>query len=147
MKVSPQGLDLIKGFEGLRLHAYKDAVGIPTIGYGHTKKVRMDQISTKEEAESFLREDLHDIELAIQREVYFGLAPHQFDALASLIFNIGIGAFIRSTLLKKLNASDILGAADEFLRWNKGTKEGVKYIIEPLAKRRAKERQIFLQGY
>ena len=143
MRMSDKGIELLKGFEGLRLSAYRDSGGVPTIGYGHTKNVEMDDVITQEQAEDFLRNDVHEAELEIQRDVFFGLAPHQFDALVSLAYNIGNMAFRKSTLLKKLNASDILGAANQFLMWKyvKGK------VSTGLVARRKKERDIFLTGY
>jgi len=143
MKISQKGIELLKQLEGVRLVAYLDVAGIPTIGYGHTKNVEMDDVITLERAEALLREDLNEAELCVERQVYFGLAPHQFDALVSLVFNIGVNAFRRSTLLKKLDKMDILGAADEFLRWNKA---GGK-VSKGLTKRRKIERDVFLLGY
>ena len=143
MKISQKGIELLKQLEGVRLYAYLDVVGVPTIGYGHTKNVEMDDVITLERAEALLREDLNEAELCVERQVYYGLAPHQFDALVSLVFNIGVNAFRRSTLLKKLDKMDILGAADEFLRWNKA---GGK-VNKGLTKRRKMERDIFLIGY
>ena len=134
---------MIKGFEGLRLEAYLCSAGVPTIGYGHTKGVQLGDKITEEEAEKFLKDDLHDAELTVLREVIWRPAPHQFDALVSFIFNVGINAFKRSTMLKKLNASDIVGAANEFNRWNKVKGK----VSNGLRKRRDKERLVFLQGY
>lgn len=140
MRLSDKGINLIKQFEGLRLETYLCSAGIPTIGYGHTRGVKLGQKITEEQAAQYLREDVHEAELAVQREVYFGIAPHQFDALVSLVFNIGIGAFRKSTLLKKLNASDIIGAANEFNKWvYAGGKKS-----KGLAKRRDAERKLFL---
>lgn len=143
MRTSKQGIDLIKGFEGCRLTAYLDSGGVPTIGYGHTTHVELDDVISQTDAEEYLRQDLQTAELCVERQVYYGLAPHQFDALVSLVYNIGIGAFMKSTLLKKLDAQDILGAADEFLRWNKVKGK----VNKGLVNRRAKERKVFLTGY
>ena len=143
MHISDKGLALLKEFEGLRLTAYQCSAYVWTIGYGHTRNVKEGDKITEQQAEQYLREDVHDAELAVQREVYFGLAPPHFDALVSLVFNIGINAFRQSTLLKKLNSSDIVGAANEFNRWNKA---GGK-VNKGLRKRRDKERLVFLNGY
>ena len=143
MRTSDKGKNIIKEFEELRLEAYVCPAGVLTIGYGHTgKDVVPGMIITEAQAEDLLARDLHDAELAVQREVVFGLAPHQFDALVSLIFNIGVGAFKKSTLLKKLNASDIVGAANEFNKWVfAGGKK-----LKGLQRRRDKERLLFLTG-
>jgi lysozyme len=143
MKISQKGIDMLKQLEEVRLAAYLDIGGIPTIGYGHTRNVEMDDVITLERAEALLREDLSEAELCVERQVYYGLAPHQFDALVSLVFNIGINAFKKSTLLKKLDKMDILGAADEFLRWNKVKGK----VSKGLTNRRKIERDVFLTGY
>jgi len=139
MQTSQRGIDLIKRFEGLRLTAYDDGVGIPTIGYGHTAGVKPGLTITADQAVQFLREDLHSAERDIDRLVTVHLCQHQFDALASLVFNIGGTAFRDSTLLRKLNAGDYAGAAVQFDRWVHG---GGK-ILPGLVKRRAAERAMF----
>lgn len=147
MKTSPKGIERIMKEEGCRLSAYLDDAGVPTIGYGHTKGVLMGDKITQKQAEEFLLDDLHEAELCVMRSVPYGLAPHQFDALVSLIFNIGTGAFRKSTMLKKLLESDILGAANEFNRWNKITQNGKKVVSKGLTARRGRERALFLTGY
>ncbi|WP_312669742.1 lysozyme [Stutzerimonas nitrititolerans] len=139
MQTSQRGIDLIKRFEGLRLAAYDDGVGVQTIGYGHTAGVKAGMAITAEQAVQFLREDLHSAESDIDRLVTVHLCQHQFDALASLVFNIGGTAFRDSTLLRKLNAGDYAGAAIQFDRWVHG---GGK-ILPGLVKRRAAERAMF----
>lgn len=139
MQTSQRGIDLIKRFEGLRLRAYDDGVGIPTIGYGHTAGVKPGLTITADQAVQFLREDLHSAERDIDRLVTVHLCQHQFDALASLVFNIGGTAFRDSTLLRKLNAGDYTGVAVQFDRWVHG---GGK-ILPGLVKRRAAERAMF----
>lgn len=140
MQTSNNGMSLIKRFEGLRLQAYRDSVGIPTIGYGHTQGVKMGDIITGEKADKFLREDLQVAELTINTSVKVKLSQAQFDALASFVFNLGSGNFVKSTLLKKLNAGDYAGAAGEFGKWvNAGGKQ-----LPGLVKRRAAEREVFL---
>jgi len=140
MKVSNNGINLIKRFESLKLEAYRDSVNIPTIGYGHTHGVKMGDIITGEQADAFLREDLQVAELTINTNVKVKLTQNQFDALASFVFNLGSGNFVKSTLLKKLNLGDYAGAADEFGKWvNAGGKK-----LNGLVKRRAAEREVFL---
>ncbi len=140
MKISEKGLALIKQFEGLRLHAYLCAAGVPTIGYGHTKGVEMDDAITEEQAEHLLQEDLREFELAIQRLVHISITQNQFDALVSLVFNIGVDNFKKSTLLKKVNARDTSGAANEFNKWVFAGKKK----LEGLVKRRNAERLLFI---
>lgn len=140
MQTSNNGLNLIKRFEGLRLEAYRDSVGIPTIGYGHTHGVKMGDVITGAQADAFLREDLQVAELTINTNVKVKLTQGQLDALASFVFNLGSGNFVKSTLLKKLNTGDYAGAADEFGKWvNAGGKK-----LPGLVNRRAAEREVFL---
>lgn len=138
--MSKQGLELIKHFEGLRLAAYKCSAGVWTIGYGHTGGVNPGDIIDEITAESLLRKDVAVSESAVSRLVSVPLNQHQFDALVSFVFNLGAGNFRTSTLLKKLNAGDYSGAADEFSRWiNAGGKP-----LPGLARRREAERLLFL---
>lgn len=142
MKLSQDGVNLIKHYEGLRLHAYQDSVGIWTIGVGHTKNVHPGMVISEETADQFLRDDVEEAENAVMRLVKVPLDQAQFDALVSLVFNIGEGNFSHSTLLKKLNAHDYLGASAEFVKWNKA---GGKPVLG-LTRRRAAERDHFLRG-
>lgn len=136
---SQRGIDLIKEFEGLRLQSYKDSAGVWTIGYGHTKTAEPGQSITKEGAENLLRLDLVTHNEPINRLVKVPLNQKQFDALSSFVFNLGGKNFANSTLLKKLNAGDYDGAANEFGRWiYAGGKP-----LNGLAKRRAKEKLLF----
>lgn len=102
--ISDKAIDAIKDFEGFRSYAYRDSAGVPTIGYGHTKGVRMGMACTKERAESWLCEDLRTAELQVN-----GLnvcrTQGQFDALVDFVFNLGFGALRRSTLLRKIRHS------------------------------------------
>ena len=136
---SPKGIALIKEYEGCRLKAYQDAVGVWTIGYGHTKNVNKGDRVTQEGAEELLRTDLRIYEEAVNRKVLVKLKQHQFDALVSFTYNLGIGALSRSTLLKKLNKSDFDGAANEFLKWNKAGGR----VLRGLVRRRNSEADMF----
>lgn len=140
MKISSAGLELIQEFEGLRQKAYLDAVGVPTIGFGHTNGVKMGQSITYAQAVDYLREDVEDAENAVDRLVKAPLSQNQFDALVSFTFNLGQGNLGKSTLLKKLNAGDYKGAADEFLKWNKAGGR----TLHGLVRRREAERKMFL---
>lgn len=141
--ISPDGLRTLKRLEGLVLETYRDAVGVLTIGYGHTGSEAFEgNRITKARAEELLMQDIKPAEEAIQNYVTVPLTKEQHSALVLFIFNVGVGAFKRSTLLKKLNQSDYLGAADEFLRWNKA---GGK-VLKGLSIRRNDERQMFLKG-
>jgi len=134
------GLGLIKDFEGLRLKAYLCSAKVWTIGYGHTKGVKAGDTCTLAEAEAFLVEDVKWVLVAVERTVKVPLTPGQRAAVNSFIFNCGATAFRTSTLLRKINAGDYKGAADEFPRWNKA---GGK-VIKGLVRRRAAERKVFL---
>ncbi|CDG86521.1 lysozyme [Xenorhabdus bovienii] len=143
MEISENGINKIKSYEGLRLHAYPDpATGAEpwTIGYGHTKGVKPEQIITEQQAETFLHEDLIPIYTEIQRIVKVPLTQGQFDALCSFIFNLGVGNFIHSTLLKKLNLADYQGAAEEFLKWDRADGR----VLADLRVRRASEQKMFM---
>lgn len=129
MRTSTDGLKLIKDFEGERLQAYLCPAGVWTIGYGHTDaagppKVVPGMVITKREAEDILRKDLIKYEVAVERAVTVFLKPNQFDALVSFCYNIGPGAFSKSTLVKKLNRGDYGSVPGELMKWNKaGGKE------------------------
>lgn len=145
-QVSPQGVDLICGFEGLELKAYDDGVGVCTIGYGttiypHGKAVQYGDTCTIEQAKNYMQYDLRHFEQAVNAAVNVPLNQNQFDALVSLSYNIGIGAFKNSTLLKLLNASDYHAASDQFDVW---IKAGGK-IVQGLVNRRAVEKTLFLK--
>lgn len=139
MNISDNGVKLIKGFEGLRLESYLDSVGVWTIGYGHTLDVKQGQVINDKQANIYLTEDLKQVEQVIAENVRVPLNQNQFDALASFIFNLGGGAFKRSTLLKKLNQGDYSGAALEFNRWV----HAGKTILPGLVRRRKTESELF----
>jgi lysozyme len=144
MKVSAKGRALIKEFEGLRLQAYKCAAGVPTIGWGSTSGVTMGMTITASDAEARLAKDLEPVESVINSTVKVSLTQNQFDALAAFIFNVGPGAFIRSTLKKCLDLGDFTSAADQFLVWNKARNaEGKAIALKGLNARRSKERDLF----
>ena len=140
MSISPAGIALIQAHEGLRLTAYRDAGGVWTIGYGSTGGAKRGMTSTREQAIVRRYEDLDAAEASVNSRVTVPLSQPQFDALVSLVFNIGGGAFRKSTLLQKLNAGDYAGAADEFPRWVKAKGR----ILSGLITRRAAERALFL---
>ena len=142
MKTSPKGISLIKEFEGLRLKAYKCPGGVWTIGYGHTAGVRPGMVITEAQAEEFLKEDLFSCENAVNNQK-LSINQNQFDALVSLIYNIGIGNFQKSTLLRKarvnLNDNSIM---DEFLKWvySKGR------VLPGLQRRRLREMKLYFSN-
>ena len=145
MVVSLFGVDLICGFEGKRLTAYDDGVGVWTIGFGTTVypngiKVMKGDTCTEAQAKTYMAHDLKKFEATVNKAVTVQLNQNQFDALVSLAYNIGTNAFSKSTLVKKLNANDNRAAADQFDVWvNAGGKR-----MQGLVNRRAKEKALFL---
>ena len=145
MHISPSGIDLICNFEGKRLTAYDDGVGVWTIGFGTTVypngiKVMKGDTCTEAQAKTYMAHDLKKFEATVNKAVTVQLNQNQFDALVSLAYNIGTNAFSKSTLVKKLNANDIRGAADQFDVWvNAGGKR-----MQGLVNRHAKEKALFL---
>lgn len=147
MKTSPKGIQLIKHYEGLRLEAYKDSVGVVTIGYGTTmypggKQVKMGDRCTEEEAEEFLKNDLSYLEPKISRH-FKEVNQDQFDALVSFSYNLGFGALLSSTLRRKIlqNINDpSIG-----LEWMKWVYAG-KIKLEGLKRRRRSEYILYSTG-
>ena len=144
MKISENGVALIKQFEGLELEAYQDIAGIWTIGYGHIETAREGMRISEREAEALLRRDLKPRESAVDRLASVPLNQNEFDALVSFVYNVGIEGFRRSTARKRLNRGDRLGAADALTWWNKATVGGVLREVTGLTRRRAAERARFL---
>ena len=144
MKTSPKGIALFKSAEGLRLKTYPDpgTGGLPwTIGYGSTSGVTRNMVITEAQAEQMLAADLVRFERIVERAVRVPVTQGQFDALVSFTYNVGEGNFTKSTLLRKLNAGDAAGAAEQFTRWvNAGGK-----VLPGLVKRRVAERALFLE--
>ena len=148
MQISNNGIALIKRFEGCRLTAYPDpgTGGDPwTIGFGWTGKVDSKPITPEMKtddatADRLLRTGVVSFDQAVSKMLKVSVTQNQYDALVSLAYNIGTRALSTSTLMKKLNAGDVKGAADEFLRWNKS---GGK-VMAGLTNRRKAERELFL---
>lgn len=140
MQASENCLNLIKHFEGCRLSAYQDSRNIWTIGVGHTKGVSPGMVITQEQADQLLSADLVTAEEAVNSDVRCALNQNEFDALCSLCFNIGSGNFKSSTVVRKLNAGDIQGAADAILMWNRVN----EVVSAGLQRRREAERALFL---
>ena len=139
MKISQEGLALIKKFEGCELEAYKCAAGVLTIGYGHTKGVTESMKITQSEAESMLVEELVEYEKAVLDAVTISIDQCMFDALVSWVYNLGGGNLKASTLLKVLNSGDFNGVPAQLMRWNKA---GGK-VLEGLTRRRQAEADLF----
>ena len=145
-QISDSALELIKEFEGLRLEAYRDPVGIVTIGYGYTNGagygpgVQMGDTWTAQQAEDMLREGVMRFAGSIQPHFVIKPNPDQFGAFVSLAYNIGWQSFIKSTALKRWNAGDVKGAAEAVTWWNKA---GGK-VLRGLTRRREAEAALIL---
>ena len=131
---------MIAGYEGKSNKAYLDLVQVPTICYGSTRNVRLGDVKSDNECTLLLRQEVDRIDMLVTTRVHVELQPHERAAIISLVYNIGDGNFIKSTLLKKLNQGDIKGACNQFPRWvyAKGKR------IQGLVNRRADERLICL---
>lgn len=143
MKLSQRGIDLIKQFEGYSSKAYPDPAtgGAPwTIGYGTTKGVKPGMVITAEQAEKMLRDDVAKFESGVSSLITSPTTQGQFDAMVSLAYNIGLGNFGKSTLLKKHNARCYTCSADQFRVWNRANGK----VMNGLTKRRAAERQVYM---
>lgn len=141
MQISSKGVALIISFEELRLRAYRGEDDILTIGYGHTgNDVTEDEEIDRAQALGLLHHDLIPPENAIAVYVKVPLKQCQYDALCSLIFNIGVGAFEHSTLLRILNSGETAQAARQFLSWDMVKDEK----SEGLLRRRMSEMNMFL---
>lgn len=139
MRISKQGLDLIKSFEGFRGTAYVCPAGVLTIGYGSTgRHVRPGMTISEPEAVAMLERDLDRFEGAVT-QMAGNCTQGQFDALTSFAFNCGEKALKNSTLLRKHRAGDHAGASTEFGRWTKG---GGK-VLTGLVRRRAAEAELY----
>ena len=139
MRMSADGLALVKEFEGLRLKAYKCPAAVWTIGYGHTSAagapiVSADMLISKENAEEILQRDMVQYEDGVRNLVKVGLTQGQFDALVDFAYNAGVGALQKSTLLKKVNAEKFDEVPAEFMKWTKG---GGKELPGLVRRRRA----------
>ena len=139
MKISLEGLSLIKKFEGCKLEAYKCSAGVWTIGYGHTTGVKEGDVCTQEEAEKLLRGDILKFEQYVSDNVKVDLDQSQFDALVCWTYNLGVGNLRSSTMLKKLNEGDYKSVPFEMRRWNKA---GGK-TLDGLIRRRQAESLLF----
>lgn len=145
MQISKGGIELIKRFEGLRLRAYQDSVGVWTIGYGWTQPVDGKKVGPRMQidqatADRLLKCGVVQYEQGVNQLVKVEITQGQFDALVSFAYNLGLRSLSTSTLLQKLNDGDKQGAADQFGRWvNAGGKR-----LDGLVARRAAEREMFL---
>jgi len=139
MKLGPKGKALIQSYEQCRLQAYMPTPDdVPTLGFGHTRGVAMGDTCTQEQADAWFLEDIAWVEDCVNRAVTSQLTQDEFDALASLCFNIGCRAFSGSTLVKRLNNADY-EVGNEFAKWNK--QNGKE--LAGLTRRRAAEAKLF----
>lgn len=145
MRASENGINLIKHFEGCRLTAYQDSVGVWTIGYGWTQPVDGKPVGkgmniTQQKADDLLKQGVVQYENGVNSLVKVQLNQNQFDALVDFAYNLGVNALKGSTLLRKINTGDYAGAANEFTKWNKA---GGKELVG-LTRRREAEKSLFL---
>ena len=146
MRISEAGVDLIKAFEGCKLEAYQDSVGVWTIGYGHTGPVNGEKITagltiTKQDAEELIYNDIAQFEDGVNKLTQeLDITQGMFDALVCFAYNVGLGNLAKSTLLKLLKQNKVLEASEQFKHWNKaGGKE-----LAGLTRRRNAEAELFL---
>lgn len=146
-RTNPEGLKLIKQWEGLKLTAYRDVVGVWTIGYGSTgSHVTPGLKISAQQAEQLLFKDLVRFERCVEQSVTAKLSDNQFAALVAFAFNVGEAGFKGSTLLKKLNRGDKNSVPAELAKWVKGTVDGKKVTIPGLVNRRAAEAGLWAKG-
>ncbi|URY12648.1 lysin [Shigella phage ESh21] len=150
MQLSPQGLEAIKFFEGLRLEAYKDSAGIPTIGYGtiriNGQPVKMGMKINEAQANSYLLADVEKFVVAVNKAISAPTTQNEFDALVIETYNIGIGAMKESTFMRRHNAGNKVGCAEAMQWWNKVTINGKKVASKGLTNRRRMEAKIYLDA-
>ena len=139
MKISQNGLELIKFYEGLELQAYQCAAKVWTIGYGHTKGVKPGDTWSEDHANHMLEVELEEYENYVNTGVSAPINQDQFDAMVSWVYNLGNGNFSSSTMLKVLNAGDYDGVPEQIKRWNKA---GGK-VLQGLVRRREAEALLF----
>ena len=133
----------VGAYEGLSLKAYPDIVGVPTICYGETKNVKLGQTATKEDCDSQLSARLIEFNQGVESCITRPLRDNERVAFVSLAYNIGVGAFCQSTVVRRFNAGDKAGACDAILMWNRA---GGK-VVQGLVNRRVKEREMCLKDY
>lgn len=141
MKISEAGIKLICKWEEFRPYAYVCPAGLWTIGYGHTGGVKPTDKIGLVQGEAYLRKDLEIVERCLN-SLAIKLNQNQYDALCSLIFNIGTGNFLRSTMLKYLQAKQYDKASSEFLKWRKANGK----VLKGLEARRKDEQELFNKG-
>ena len=145
LRTSRPGLDLIKSFEGFREIAVRLPDGRWTIGHGHVRSAREGLTISETDADELLVQDLLPVESAINSLIFTPLNQNQFDALASLVFNISVERFRDSAVLRFLNAGDFLSAASAFDIWRKVRIDGRSMVMDALVRRRTAEKAMFLE--
>jgi lysozyme len=145
LSVSRSAVELIKAFEGFRSRAAQLDDGRWTIGYGHTLTARAGAEITEREGEALLLYDLIQASHAVNEHVFAPLNQNEFDALVSLVFNIGPRAFRGSPTLRRLNEGRPLEAAMAMEMWRKSDLDGERIVIDALVRRRAAEKALFLK--
>ena len=160
MNLSDEGYRLIRSFEGYHTRlkdgsctAYLCPAGVATIGFGCTEGIKLGMVWTAEEAEAALHREIAKFEAAVSRLVTVSINQNEFDAMVSLAYNIGIGGgrnpktgkiipgFKTSTVLKRLNKGDRVGASKAFELWDKGGGR----VLPGLVSRRKREAALFLK--
>jgi lysozyme len=142
--VSPDAIELIKRFEGLRRTAAQLEDGGWTVGYGHTRSAREGAEVSESDADALLGYDLVDVQAAVNDWTFTPLTQNQFDALISFVFNIGLDAFRHSSVLRRINEGAMLQAACAMEMWRKADFEGERIVVDALIRRRAAEKALFL---
>ena len=143
--ISATGYAIIKQFEGFKAQAYKDTGGVWTIGFGTTKypngvAVKQGDTCTTMQAEAWLMNDCAWVDKCLDDHIKVTVTQNQFDALASFVYNVGATAFVKSTLLRRLNAGEMSLAANEFDRWVNDNGKRIKGLVV----RREQEKKLFL---
>jgi lysozyme len=146
VKTSSAGVAFICAQEGFVGHVYRDAAGIPTIGYGHVLRPGDPVVVTEDQARDLMARDLATFEAAVNADVKVPLTQPQFDALVSFTYNVGAGALLHSGVLSQLNAGHYQAAADAMLQWDKrkDPRAGGLVTDAVLLARRTAERALFL---
>lgn len=152
MRISSVGIALIKEFEGCKLTAYPDVVGVWTIGFGTTriqgKPVVKGMTCTQQDAENYLREDIRSFEQSVNSNLPAPILQHQFDACVCLAYNIGVGGFLTSSIYRKLRAGTPAAITEQnFTAWNK-VRDAHGGLVESagLTRRRKSEYYLFSTG-
>lgn len=142
--VAALAVSLVGGFEGMRTKAYLDVVKVPTICFGETRGVKIGDVATAAQCKTMLADGLAEFETGMRKCLTSpdAIPDKPYVAFLSLSYNIGTGAFCRSTLVRKVNAGDVRGGCDELLKWDRAG--GMRW--KGLTRRRQEERALCLEG-